>query len=274
MHICTGQEHLHLCRLYGAHDSLFAKPQAGKAAHRGVGRGEGKPGLPGHETSTTGDGGNGSSPGDAAPSTDAATSGAQQPEKNSPARRSDACSAGGGAGTESASKSVPPIAAPHLSNACVSGTCAALDGPACLASAAGLDVSKHPGQKPAVAYAASMTPATQPEHDQRQGRGSATALTTVPGSRQVIPAASHSETIARSGSRTQTPVELAPSSKGDAQAERAGAVPVWTQPVAESQNASGGKESVVPVGKALVCSFWLRDMPGCCKQLATLSARA
>ena len=227
--------------------------QAGKAAPRRAGRGDGKAGPPKHETSMTGDGGNGSpASGDAAPAEDSA-SGAQQPApktEDSSARRGDAaaCSAGGGAGPQSASKSAVPDAAPHPSSACVSGACAVLNGPAGLASAAGLDVSDRSGREPAAAHAASTTPATQPGHDQRQRWGSDAALTSVPGSRQVIPAVSRSEAPASGGKRTAS--KLAPSSTGDTQAS--GAVPVWTQPDAEPQNATPGERSTAPVSTALV----------------------
>jgi len=233
-------------------DNSLVALQAGKPAPRGAGRGNGKAGPPEHETSMAGGGGNGSAaPGDAAPGTDGAAEPVQT--NNAASRRADAAhhSAEGGAGTESASLSEVPDAAPQPSKACVSGTCAAaLNGPAGLASAAGLDVSSQSGCEPDSVHAAS---ATEPEHSQRQRGGSNTALTAVSGSRQVIAAASGGEPPARGGERTRTPAKLAPSSTDVAHAARAGAVPVWTTPPhAEPQNVSAGEKSTVPVSTAVV----------------------
>ena len=233
--------------------------QGSKAAPSGDDRGGGhtaQTGLPPYDVSTAGDGGDGGPRGAATTSTDGAAGG-DRPEQTAGTASARRALASGGSAAEGAGKESASLAAlsgaAHTGSRCESRQSTAQNGPAGLAAAVEPPAqdATDTGCKLTAGPVVHMTTA-QTERDRPQWQKSQTALTTIPGSRQVIAAAPHDAAAVRKGSCSWT--ELAQNGTTDALAAAGGAVPVWTQPAADSEDALGAEENTAPASTALIRS--------------------
>ena len=144
---------------------------------------------------------------------------------------------------ESASQAASPGAVVRCNRSSANGKPTALNGPAGLAAAAKL-YAEHANCEPASGPAVDSPSAAQQERDQPHHQELENALTTIPGSRQVVSAGHHQ---LRPGSGKPVPAGKAKDAATDGSA-----VPVWTQVDASSKASSGSEGDAGPASTALI----------------------